>query len=365
MEQLTVKTADTSYPVYIGKGVLNKAPELLHTLLEDKSRALIITDTNVGELYGTKLKNILGRVLPVSITAVPDGEASKSMSSYEKLLSVCIEEGLDRQSVIFALGGGVIGDLAGFTAATYMRGIPFVQVPTTLLAHDSSVGGKTGINHSLGKNLIGAFHQPSAVLYDTDTLSTLPDKEWRSGFAEMIKHAYIQDPEFLMWLKKNVRTTEDIKKDTIRQFLKRSIAIKADIVKEDEKESGIRAFLNFGHTLGHSIEKSSGYGQITHGEAVAAGMLFAMRLSNEIWISSWDINQERDWFKSLGYPIEAPSHYSAQLLIDAMKKDKKASAGKIKFVLVKEPGRPLLNTIDEKLLFDLLAKEQRGNTVYD
>ncbi|SDH40760.1 3-dehydroquinate synthase [Alteribacillus bidgolensis] len=366
MKQLTINTSNQSYPVYIGNNILEEAPDLLGSFLDDKSKALIISDTNVSELYGDKLKRILEPILPVSIITVPNGEHSKSMASYEKLLTACIEQGLDRQSVIFALGGGVIGDLAGFSAATYMRGIPFVQVPTTLLAHDSSVGGKTGINHPLGKNLIGAFHQPSAVLYDTGTLTTLPDEEWRSGFAEMIKHAYIQDPDFLHWLKENVKTIADIKTDKIRQFLKRSIAVKAEIVKEDEREAGIRAFLNFGHTLGHALEKTSGYdGQITHGEAVAAGMVFAMRLSNELGISAWNVSEEINWLKSLNYPVEAPSQYSAQKLINAMKKDKKASAGNIKFVLLKEPGRPLLYTIDEKLLIELLTNDQRGMTRND
>ncbi|SDH07590.1 3-dehydroquinate synthase [Alteribacillus persepolensis] len=366
MEQLTVHASAQSYPVYIGENVLHQTESLLKEKLAGKSKAMIITDTNVGELYAEDLRLCLDPMLPVCVETVPNGESAKSLASYERLLTACIREGLDRQSIIFALGGGVIGDLAGFVAATYMRGIPFVQVPTTLLAHDSSVGGKTGINHELGKNLIGAFHQPSAVLYDTQTLMTLPDREWRSGFAEMIKHAYINDSEFLQWLKENVRSIEDIKTNKIRPFLKRSIAVKADIVKEDEKEAGVRAYLNFGHTLGHAIEKLAGYnGDVTHGEAVAAGMMFAMRVSNYLGLSNWDVEEEVKWLEALGFPVNIPAGFSAQTFIETMKKDKKATSGQLTFVLVEKPGCPLLKTVEEHLLYELLNNDKRGMTSGD
>ncbi|WP_240375593.1 3-dehydroquinate synthase [Bacillus piscicola] len=361
MEEVIVATDTTSYPVYIGKGLLRDAAAMLRNVLNGRSKALIVTDETVAPLYGDDLLKSLEVVIPVAMHIVPAGESSKSMAVYEQVLTACMKEGLDRKSIIIALGGGVIGDLAGFAAATYMRGIPFVQVPTTLLAQDSSVGGKTGINHELGKNLIGAFHQPEAVLYDTETLSSLPDKEWRSGFAEMVKHAYIKDPEFLAWLKENVHSEADIKKDHIRGFLKRSISIKADIVKQDEKESGVRAFLNFGHTLGHALEKITGYGELTHGEAVACGMIFAMRVSNELSLSSWDIAEEASWLQALGYPVDAADRFTADELITIMKHDKKANAGDITFVLLREVGQPFLQTVEERLLHSLLTQAGWGD----
>ncbi|MDQ0299437.1 3-dehydroquinate synthase [Salibacterium salarium] len=360
MEQLLVETPSLTYPVYIGENIRRDSAELLKPLLSKKSRALIITDSKVGALYGEELEKTLETILPTSLFTLPEGEQSKSIEAYEKGLTACIEENLDRHSVIVAFGGGVVGDLSGFVAATYMRGISFVQMPTTLLAQDSSVGGKTGINHRLGKNLIGAFHQPEAVVYDTKTLETLSDNEWRSGFAEMIKHAYIKDPEFLHWLKSNVSTTEDMKNSKLLQFLKRSISIKAEIVKTDEKEAGVRAFLNFGHTLGHALEKVSGYGQITHGEGVAAGMIFAMRLSNYLELSDWDINNEKKWLQQLGYPIDAPTLYSPETLINAMKLDKKSNAGKLTFVLTEKPGVPFLQTVNESDILFLLKGYKKG-----
>ncbi|RSL33461.1 3-dehydroquinate synthase [Salibacterium salarium] len=359
MEKLLVETPGSTYPVFIGEGIRNNCAELLQPLLSKKSKALIITDSHVNTLYGEDLETNLNSMLPTTLFTIPEGEQSKSIEAYENGLTACIEANLDRKSVIIALGGGVVGDIAGFIAATYMRGISFVQVPTTLLAQDSSVGGKTGINHRLGKNLIGAFHQPEAVVYDTLTLATLSDKEWRSGFAEMIKHAYIKDPEFLSWLKDNVTCMEDMKKNGLLQFLKRSIAIKADIVKEDEKEAGIRAYLNFGHTLGHALEKVSGYGHITHGEGVAAGMIFAMRLSNHLELAHWDIDIEKRWLENLGYPVHAASMQSPEALISAMKTDKKTTAGKLTFVLAEKPGFPFLQTVDESDVLFLLKAEKK------
>ncbi|WP_026700953.1 3-dehydroquinate synthase [Salibacterium aidingense] len=365
MEQLHVETPSRSYPVYIGEGIRHQAVRLLEPVLKGKSRVLIFSDANVASLYGAEVKAALEAFHPVSFFSIEAGESSKSLEGYEKGLTACMEEHLDRQSVIIALGGGVIGDLAGFVAATYMRGIAFVQMPTTLLAQDSSVGGKTGINHPLGKNLIGAFYQPEAVIYDTETLVSLPDKEWRSGFAEMIKHAYIKDPEFLAWLKENVQSVDAMKKDTLRRFLKRSIAIKADIVKEDEKESGVRAFLNFGHTLGHALEKVSGYGDMTHGEAVAAGMIFSMKLSNYLQLSDWNIKEEASWLEKLGYDVEAPSAFSPAELMEAIKNDKKVQAGELAFVLVESPGRPFLQKVRESDVLDLLTEMKKGGVKYD
>lgn len=359
MEKITITTTNDQYDVLIDSGLRHHLDNICEPLLRGKKKALIISDTNVYPLYGEEVKESLEKVLPVASVTVPSGEKAKSLSVYSDLLTTCIEEELDRNSIIIALGGGVVGDIAGFTAATYMRGIPFIQVPTTLLAQDSSVGGKTGINHPLGKNLIGAFHQPSAVVYDIDMLQSLPDKEWLSGFAEMMKHAYIQDKDYLVWLKENVKSLEDIKKPSIQSSIRRSIAIKAKIVEQDEKEAGIRAFLNFGHTLGHALENVSGYGEFTHGEAVACGMLFAMRLSNMLGISTWDISREKEWFEAIGYPVDMATRYEPEQLVEAMRLDKKRTSKDLAFVLLKEAGKPVKQTVEERVVLQLL-KEMEG-----
>ncbi|MFD2704443.1 3-dehydroquinate synthase [Salibacterium lacus] len=360
VEQLIIDTSSREYPVYIGEGLLHRSADLLASVLEGKSRALIISDSNTAPLYAETVLSSLEPLLPVQLHTLEAGEHSKSLEGYEQVMTACINARLDRHSVIVALGGGMVGDLAGFAAATYMRGISFVQIPTTLLAQDSSVGGKTGINHPLGKNLIGAFHQPEAVLYDTDTLASLPDKEWRSGFAEMIKHGVIKDPDLLARLRMDVQNTEDMKKGSLKQFLKQSMTVKADIVKEDEREAGVRAFLNFGHTLGHALEKASGYKDLTHGEAVAAGMIFAMKVSNYLQYSEWDTAAETAWFKTLGYPVEAPAAFEPAALVETMKSDKKARAGELTFVLAASPGKPFLANVEERDILHLLSEMKKG-----
>ncbi len=361
MEKFTITTTNDQYDVLIDYGLRHQLDTLCRSILEGRKKALIISDTKVYPLYGEEVKKSLARLLPVAHVTVPNGERAKSLEVYRDLLTTCIEEELDRNSIIIALGGGVIGDIAGFTAATYMRGIPFIQVPTTLLAQDSSVGGKTGINHPLGKNLIGAFHQPSAVVYDIDMLQTLSDKEWLSGFAEMMKHAYIQDPNYLAWLKEHVNTLDDIKKPSIRSSIRRSMKIKATIVEKDEKEAGIRAFLNFGHTLGHALEKVSGYGELTHGEAVACGMLFAMRLSNTLQLSTWDIEEEKAWFQAIGYPVDIVFQYEPEALIEAMRLDKKRTSKGLTFVLLKKAGEPMIQTVKETIVRQLLQRKEASS----
>ncbi|MGY4690107.1 3-dehydroquinate synthase [Salibacterium sp. K-3] len=362
MERLMIETPSRRYPVYIGEGLRFQAGTLLAPMLEDKSRVLIISDSNTAPLYAETVQEALEPILPVHLYTIEAGEHSKSLEGYERVLTACIECQLDRHSVIIALGGGMTGDLAGFAAATYMRGISFVQMPTTLLAQDSSVGGKTGINHPLGKNLIGAFHQPEAVLYDTGTLASLPDKQWRSGFAEMIKHAFIKDPVLVDRLKAEVQSTEDMKKENLKQFLKESMAVKADIVKEDEKETGVRAYLNFGHTLGHALEKVSGYGDLTHGEAVAAGMIFALKLSNHLQYSNWDVEQEAMWFKKLGYRVDIPAAFDPAKLMETMKNDKKTRDGDLTFVLLEDTGNPCTVKVQESDILHLLSSMKRGDT---
>lgn len=352
---LTIRSSSGEYPIWVGANIRKQAGMLLKDILSGKSKVLIVTDRKVGSAYLTEVSEAFAPFLPVETAVLPAGEETKSFTQYENLPTKALEKGLDRQSIIVALGGGVIGDIAGFMAATYMRGIPFIQMPTTLLAHDSSVGGKTGINHPLGKNMVGAFHQPKAVLYDTNTLLTLPDEEWRSGFAEMIKHAYISNQEFVELLKKKVQSISDLKSDQIKDLLTRSIQVKADIVQDDEKESGVRGYLNFGHTLGHAIEKNIGYGGLTHGEAVVIGILFSMKVSNALQLSAWDVESEEKWLKDLGYPVNKHKDLSHKELIETMKKDKKSSKGQIRMVLLPETGKPMIAAVEEKVIQNVLA----------
>lgn len=291
---------------------------------------------------------------------IPSGEASKSFQNYYEIQSFALEKGLDRKSLVIALGGGVVGDLAGFVAATYMRGIPFIQVPTTLLAHDSSVGGKVAINHPLGKNMIGAFYQPEAVIYDTATLLTLPDREWRSGLAEVIKHGFIRSQSFYDWLRDEIKSFSDVQGSRAQDLLRQSISIKATIVKEDEKEANVRAYLNFGHTLAHAIEAKLGYGKITHGEAVVIGMIFALKVSEQYYGIALDIKDILRWLKTYHYQLEIPSTLNIDDLIDAMKKDKKSANGKINMVLLKQIGDVELVSVPEDLLRQVLLNGASG-----
>ncbi|PYZ94513.1 3-dehydroquinate synthase [Salipaludibacillus keqinensis] len=353
---LTITSESHAYPVYIHQGLRHSTYELIEqSLMKPASAYMIIADETVADLY---LRDVLASFpdnRKPSVALVPSGEASKSLDKYEELLTKTLEARLDRQSVIIALGGGVTGDLAGFVAASYMRGIRFVQLPSTLLAHDSSVGGKTGINHPLGKNLIGAFHPPSAVVYDSEMLMTMPEKEWRSGFAEVVKHGFIADPPFLQWLQENVPSFSSCSLDTINELLKRSIAVKAKIVQEDEREQGVRAYLNFGHTLAHSIEAESGYGTITHGEAVAIGMVFALKLSEQVYDIDLQYADTIRYMESLGYHLSIPNQCDSHELLNRMKIDKKTHNQKVHYVLLKELGRPELVPVDDHVILQLLT----------
>lgn len=358
MEILKIETSTKQYPVYIGENIRFEIGKLLEQRLSMTTSTLIISDDHVAPLYLQHIKSSIQNQsgAPVFEYIIPSGEASKSFQSYYDIQGFALEKGLDRRSLIIALGGGVVGDLAGFVAATYMRGIPFVQVPTTLLAHDSSVGGKVAINHPLGKNMIGAFYQPEAVIYDTLTLHSLPEKEWRSGFAEVIKHGFIWDQHFLSWLKETIHELTEIKGELAEQLLKRSISVKAAVVKEDEKEKGIRAFLNFGHTLAHAIETKLGYGTITHGEAVVIGMIFALKVSEEHYNLDLKIESITEWLKQYNYNVSIPSQLTVAELIEAMKKDKKSEDGIIRMVLLKEIGKVEVVSVSEQQLTALLNK---------
>lgn len=355
METIRIQTKSKHYPLFIGNGIRHHAKSLIDSLDKNYSSYFIITDSAVENLY---LQDVINGLHTDNVFAhiVPSGEQAKSIEHYYECLTKALESGLDRKSCIIALGGGVVGDLAGFVAATYMRGIAFIQMPTTLLAHDSSVGGKVAINHPLGKNMIGAFYQPDAVIYDVETLQSLSDTEWRSGFAEVIKHALIWDERLFDKIIK-IRSIEQLKRSDLISILKQAINVKAEIVAKDEKESNIRSYLNFGHTLGHAIEAELGYGKISHGEAVAIGMIFAMKLSEKHYQIDLNIHQLKTWLHSLGFQTAIPANLTAEQLIDTMKKDKKATHGKIKMILLKTIGKVEAVSFEEAALHQFLKNE--------
>ncbi|MEL7184958.1 MAG: 3-dehydroquinate synthase [Pseudomonadota bacterium] len=328
-ETLTVELGDRSYPIVIGRGLLNGGFDLgAHIAGGD---CLVVSNTIVAPLYCDALLAGLGGK-QVSRIDLPDGEAHKTVATMQSVLDALVASGANRDTTVVALGGGVVGDIAGFAAACYMRGVAFVQVPTTLLAQvDSSVGGKTGVNHPEGKNLVGAFHQPQIVLIDTDTLDTLPEREVRAGLAEVIKYGAICDIDFFSWLEDNMAALLDKDPDALAHAIRRSCELKAEVVAEDEREAGRRAILNFGHTFGHAIERSQGYGEWLHGEAVAAGMVMAARLSGV------DDTRLRNLIAAAGLPVEPPA-ITASDWMSAMGMDKKVQGKQMRFVLLRELG---------------------------
>ncbi|QED48432.1 3-dehydroquinate synthase [Cytobacillus dafuensis] len=353
METITIGTESKTYPVYVGLGAVQQLNSYIYKNFPSLTNIMIITDETVASLYLTKLQDNLSDFETFSYVA-PIGERAKTFEVYYQVLSFALERKLDRKSLIIAFGGGAVGDLGGFIAATYMRGIPFIQVPTTILAHDSAVGGKTAINHPLGKNMIGAFYQPEAVFYDLNFLSSLPLNERRSGFAEVIKHGLIHDPIFFTWLMEKITTLRDYSHSDLAFSLIKGIEIKNYFVSKDEKESGIRAYLNFGHTLGHAIEAELGYGEWTHGEAVLVGMLFALKLSKKITDLDFNTDNFKAWLEHLGYKTEIPKELSREKLLERMKQDKKSVGQKVNFVLLKEVGSPVLYEVsDEEILIQL------------
>ncbi|MDQ0213692.1 3-dehydroquinate synthase [Oikeobacillus pervagus] len=352
MQSLNVVTMDQTYPVWVGDGAINKLKELFQESFQSVTKILVISDENVTNLH----KDVLVKVLPEQIDwkwhTVPKGEQAKSFAVFEQCISFALESQLDRKSCILAFGGGATGDLAGYVAASFMRGIPFIQIPTTILAHDSAVGGKVAINHPLGKNMVGHFYQPKAVVYDTRFLRTLPAQEIRSGFAEVIKHALIQDASFLEDLMTNLQDFQAMDEQYLQKCLIRGIEIKANIVAVDEKEHGIRAFLNFGHTYGHALEAKMGYGNITHGEAVMIGMMYALYLSKKYFKLTLDLHKFQNWIESLGYQLNISTSISFEDLFNAMKRDKKTIGQHVRFVLLKQIGEPVLVDMEEKDLLE-------------
>ena len=350
---LTVELGERSYPIVIGQGLLKGGFDLTPYL--SGSDCLIVSNETVAPLYMESVSALL-RDRDAHALQLPDGESFKTMATMQSVIDKLASIGANRDVTVIALGGGVVGDIAGFAAACYMRGVACIQIPTTLLAQvDSSVGDKTGVNHEYGKNMIGAFHQPKLVLIDTDTLATLPDRELRAGLAEIIKYGAIADLEFLGWLEGNMPALLDREPQALRTAIHRSCELKAAIVAEDERESGKRALLNFGHTFGHAIENSLGYGEWLHGEAVATGMLMAAELSG---ISEVERRRFRKLVKSAGLPLAPPSVGSKKLR-HAMNLDKKVSAKSLNFVLLNTLGDAYLTSdFDDSLLAEILQSAE-------
>jgi 3-dehydroquinate synthase len=342
MKTLSVGLAERSYPIHVGNDLLNK-PELLLPYLPRK-RAVIVSNTTVAPLYIGQLTEVLAKhQVQTESIILPDGEQYKNSDSMNLIYDALLRSRCERSTPIIALGGGVIGDMTGFAAASYLRGVPFIQIPTTLLSQvDSSVGGKTGINHPLGKNMIGAFYQPLVVLADVTTLDTLPDKELRAGIAEVIKYGLIRDLPFLEWLEANIDKLLSRDKDALQYAIARSCQNKAEVVGADERESGERALLNLGHTFGHAIENGMGYGVWLHGEAVATGTIMAADLSHRLgWLSAEDVARVRKLFERAGLPTVGPK-LGAEKYMQLMGLDKKVADGKIRFVLLKSLGNAVM-----------------------
>lgn len=347
---------DRSYPIVIGQGLLSD-PSLYEEWLQDRPVVLVSNEV-VGPRYLGRVRQALGETRRVTEVILPDGEAHKQLATMEQILTAALRDKHERRSVFVALGGGVVGDMTGFAAACFQRGVDFLQIPTTLLAQvDSSVGGKTGVNHSLGKNMIGAFHQPLGVMIDIDTLHTLPAREYAAGVAEVIKYGLIRDAAFFHWL---IDVSDRLHaRDTavLAEAIERSCATKAEVVSADEREGGLRAILNFGHTFGHAIEHVQGYGEWLHGEAVACGMLIAARISAARgMLEQESVQALEDFLRYFQLPVQAPEDMSAAVFLKAMAGDKKVSAGKIRYVLLSRLGEALLvDDVTEAEIADALG----------
>lgn len=357
MNTLQVDLGTRTYPIYIGENLL--AQESLLTNHIPSNDVVIITNETIAPLYLEPISAALNSK-KIQTIILPDGESYKNLTTMELIFSEMLTSRCARDTTIVALGGGVVGDISGFAAACYQRGINFIQIPTTLLSQvDSSVGGKTGVNHSLGKNMIGAFYQPKCVIADIDTLHTLPKRELSAGIAEVIKYGLLGDIEFFEWLELNVNKLVDLENDALMYAIQRSCQCKADIVASDEKEkSGRRALLNLGHTFGHAIETGMGYGNWLHGEAVACGMVVAAEFSERMkWISKDDVKRISNLISRANLPTELPHELSATQILDLMAIDKKVKDGKLHLVLLKEIGEAVLTSeFDHGLLQQALAE---------
>ncbi len=345
IQSLRVELGERSYEIVIGGGLLSRAGEFLLPL-HVGNHGVIITDSTVEGRYAQPVQQALAQAgFETQTLKIPAGEGSKSLRQATRLLEKMPALGLDRQSFVIALGGGVVGDLAGFVAATYLRGLAFVQMPTSLLAQvDSSVGGKVGVNLPQGKNLVGAFHQPRIVLADTDTLATLPERELRAGFAEVIKHGAIRDAEFFAWLERQRERVLRLEPDAVAHAVRRCCEIKAEIVSADERDGGVRAILNFGHTIGHAMEALVEYVGLLHGEAIALGMYCTARLSvKRAGLSEGEAKRVCDLIEASGLPTRLGEKFALEDLLAAMRLDKKARGGRLRFVLLKKLGEAIVS----------------------
>ena len=358
MDKVLLRLKDDSYPIYIGKGIFDKIESIIKKNISSEKFA-IITNPNINNIYGKKLLECLSvSTKKIFVFEVPDNELSKSLKYAEKLYVDLITNNFDRDSCIIALGGGVIGDLAGFVASTYMRGVKFIQVPTTLLAQvDSSIGGKVGIDLKEGKNLIGSFYQPKSVFSDIETLKTLPEKEMKSGLAEIIKYGIILDDNLFKTLEENIGKILDKDLNVLYDIVIWCSKLKAMIVEEDEKEAGRRAILNFGHTFGHALETITNYQGYSHGEAISIGMIFAAKLSLELGlIESDDFSRIYNLINSAGLPVLPKQSYNIDQFLKLLYSDKKVKDGKLRFILPEKIGKVI---IKDDIPISILKSELR------
>lgn len=355
MATLTVELGERSYPITIQAHLL-KTPEFLTKHLTTK-KVVVVTNDVVDPLYFSKVSHALAGY-EVSKIVIPDGEQYKNLQSFEMVISKLLEMSAGRDTTLIALGGGVVGDLTGFVAASFQRGMPFIQIPTTLLSQvDSSVGGKTAVNHPLGKNMIGAFYQPKAVLIDTNSLSTLPKREFAAGMAEVIKYGVIYDPNFFTWLEQNQHDIKQQDHAAMQYMIARCCEIKAEIVAIDERESGLRAILNLGHTFGHAIEAEKGYGNWLHGEAVSAGIVLASAVATKMnWLEASEFSRVESLLQTFDLPTAAPSDMAYDDFMRHMRHDKKVQAGQLFFVIPQGIGKAVVtNEISEEVLRAILS----------
>lgn len=342
MKTISVELAENSYPVYLGQGLLTEASLWQQHL--SKGHVLIVSNDVVAPLYLEQVKSALGAIVH-DVHIIPDGEQFKNTETWYGIIDSLVSNKARRDASIIALGGGVVGDISGFAAASYMRGIRFVQAPTTLLAQvDASVGGKTGVNHVRGKNLVGAFHQPATVIIDSTTLNTLPPREFNAGMAEVVKYGAINDPGFFSWLEENSGRINVRDSEALEYLIHESVLNKADIVRQDEKESGVRALLNFGHSFGHALESETAYSEFLHGEAVAIGMVTAARLSeNRALCSSGVAAKIESLLKSFDLPVRIPPNTNLAGLAQALQLDKKAVASGLRLILLEALGQAMVD----------------------
>lgn len=355
MKTLEVDLGNRSYPIYIGADLIDR-PDLFKAC-EKASSIFVVTNTTVAPLYAQRLTKTLETFdKSVRTIVLPDGESYKDWKNLQLIFDDLLKFGADRKTMLVALGGGVIGDMTGFAAACFMRGVRFIQVPTTLLAQvDSSVGGKTGINHPLGKNMIGAFHQPAAVIADLNTLKTLPARELSAGLAEVIKHGAIADAQFLDWIEANTKSLLACDTDAMSHAVLRSCEIKSAVVSADEREGGIRATLNFGHTFGHAIEAGMGYGEWLHGEAVGCGMVLGADLSCRLnYISKAEANRLTKIIQSMNLPI-APPKFGGKRYLELMQVDKKTESGQIRYVVLEKIGKAQIQGVPDAQVLETLT----------